>query len=223
MQVTIATPAGQTARGEKTDVSPKGMTVAFTGKNLPVFPLASELWVLLETRDRSRPIKLAATCEKRWDDSRGRRYGLKFAGTVDLSHLHTLGVVGLINQRGSFRVQPPEGLQIPVVVHSPDEKEKAKAELADLSEGGMGVLAPAWIEAKMAASESMRTTLRLPGGDIELTTISAVVYRGLSGDRIRYGLAFDREATPHFPAVQNRIAAFVMKRQREILAGESIR
>ena len=218
MQVKITNATGATSTGEMTDVNPRGITLEYAGQSSPVYPLGESIWVVLSTKDERRPLKLAASCQRRWDEGTRRRYYFGFVASVDLSHLHTLGVVGMINQRQSFRVQPADGEILGATVFSPDEADKAKGTVADISEGGMGIVAPRFIEQKLASATMMKTAVTLPGGQTELVLVSNVLFRGISGDTLRYGLSFDPDQTPHFRAVQQRVAAYVMRRQREILA-----
>ncbi len=220
LQVKIASATGATTLGDMSDVSPRGITLEYSGRRPPIYTLGAPIWVVLSTKDERRPLKLAGAVERRWDDGRCRRYYFGFAGAVDLAHLHTLGVVGLINQRQSFRVKPADGEVVPVTIYSPDGQDKAKGTLSDISEGGMGIVGPKFLEQKMAATTTMKTALTLPGGRLELTILSDIVFRGIAGPSVRYGLSFDRERTPHFRAIQQRVGAYVMLRQRELLAEE---
>lgn len=97
------------------------------------------------------------------------------------------------DRRRWLRLSPDRPLPVRIEVSDgPHRGLLLEGRLADLSHGGLAALLPAEAERPLHAATEVRCTLRPPGTSADETWTCTIRNRQLSGDQLRYGLAFAR-------------------------------
>ena len=87
----------------------------------------------------------------------------------------------------------------------------------DISTSGISVFVSLEAESQLASLWEFKLSLQLPQERESIDFVATVRQRRLSGSAIACGIEFDVDATESFDSKEERIQAYVMQRQREIL------
>ena len=124
----------------------------------------------------------------------------------------------LLGRRKDVRVRPDRQAPLRAVVRPVGQGGPVlRLPVSDISTSGISLRASPSEEAQFAAFWELEVALELPN-EKPILLITAVRYRRLSGPCVYYGMRFDPDATPMFPRKQDLIAAYVMRRQSELLS-----
>ncbi len=210
--VVVEVPGGGTHQGQLIDVSAAGAGVRFAGDAAPSFAVGHEVKLTFGGGAFAEPITLAARVQHRTEERGGaRRYGFQFLLTQQLDAMPS-ALRTYFNRRHVARVQPAPGETISVTL-SAGSGPKVEARLEDLSIMGAGVALVPSTESYLAEAPSVNLSIHLPGGRCPVEVVGAIRYRWLVGGRIRYGIAFDADATPRFEHQQEAINRWIHSRE----------
>jgi c-di-GMP-binding flagellar brake protein YcgR len=215
-QVVVKETGGGEHQGHLIDVSAAGAGVRFDGAAAPSLAVGQEVNLDFRGRPFAEPITLAARVLHRTEERGGvRRYGFQFLRPL-LDADMPPALRSYFNRRQAVRVQPAPGERIAVML-SAGTGPKVEARLDDLSIMGAGVVLVTATEPHLAEATSVNLSIHLPGQRRPVEVVGAIRHRLLVGGRIRYGIAFDADATPRFEHQQEAINRWIARREMDSL------
>lgn len=143
------------------------------------------------------------------------RYGFRFADARAFFDRLDPSLWRYFNRRSAFRVSPDE--HEPIKVTADWQDRKTSGLLADVSTSGVAFSVPADVQVDKGEQISVSFLFMESGSPVHFRGI--VQYQKTVGDELRVGVDFVAEETSRFEAQQEDVAAYVMRRQREILRG----
>ncbi|HEU5394656.1 MAG TPA: PilZ domain-containing protein, partial [Candidatus Methylomirabilis sp.] len=129
----------------------------------------------------------------------------------------------LFNRRKTRRVEPDPEEPVEALLEDEVRGKSGSARVVDLSTAGVGLHVTSKVDSRFAEVEKVRVALRLPGTAEDLRFEGNVRHRSeATGGGMRYGIEFDRVATPRFAEQQALLARYVARCLRQLLkAGAS--
>lgn len=204
--------------GDVEDVSFGGAGVRFTKKAHMSVPIGSKVRVLFSGPILRREIIFDATVRFRVDEEGQSRYGVRFDRPEQTLAPSAQALFRIFNRRKHYRVKP-HSEQLTTLLLRVEAGPNVPAELLDVSAGGLGVSAHIGVDEQFVSAEAVNVALALSEEAAPLDLVASIRSRTMVSDEsVRYGLAFDPEATEGFAAKHERIMDYVMARQREELA-----
>lgn len=163
-----------------------------------------------------------------WDrraTAQGARLGIEILTWPERVHRLPQDLQSLFNRRGAYRVRPHERDSVRVGLLARGLPSAGlPATLYDLSGSGLGVdVDDVMAEFIELLPDRFQARFTLPSTRAALTaTVRRVHSREMDRGGARLGLAF-RGDDRHFEAVQRRVQAYVVRRQREDLQAQLVR
>lgn len=202
--VLVRTPSELELEARLVHVRPEAIEALFVGPRPPALPIAERVQLELE-----RP---EVTVQARVVHCQVEGFGLSYRFEIDPESRAALG--SLFNRRGAVRVRATTPA-IDVALFAKGAERPARGVLNDISETGASVLVPTEDERMLFAARRLGLEFLLPGDPRPLRLVGTVRHRGLIGSAIRYGIHFDPRASKGFDGLQQRIYAYVIKREVE--------
>ena len=204
------------AAGEVADLSLKGAAIRFPLAQDPTFGVGALVTVLLDC-GQDEVVEVEATVQTRTELNDARRFGFTFADSRALRVKLNAGLLELFNQRKAFRVEP--SATVPVTVRIRVDELEITGRLRDISTDGVGVLMDATAEDQLSHVLDVNLVLHLPDGGAPLRVKASIRNRTRTDkkNRICYGLRFDPASSSSPSEDHQRLVAYVMLRQRELL------
>jgi hypothetical protein len=136
------------------------------------------------------------------------RYRFQFEpGTVDAL------LSGVLDRRRATRIEPEQRTPVRVLVQG--ARQSVEGVLRDISEAGAGILICREDEEALFDAWVLTLVLRLPGDRDPLVLIGDVRHRRLHGSEVHFGIEFDPLKTEDFDVQQERIRAYIERRQAQ--------
>lgn len=161
------------------------------------------------------------------------RCGVEFVGSEGLHKRLSPKAYSLFNRRAAYRVKlSPAELAVVAIkllkvdwipssrpsAQGPPPANEYVGQLKDISATGIAI----WVDLKVSAilkfSQLLEISFGLPPSSEPLLRLTCWVrHSQAQGELVCYGLEFDRVRSKHFQRQQDKIAEYVMRRQREEL------
>ena len=119
--------------------------------------------------------------------------------------------------RDDFRVAPNPADRLVARMRSRGRTEWRRSLLKDLSLTGIGVLVNSETDQLVVDADLLEVELDLPDGEAPLAFVGRVRFRGIAGCSIKHGIEIEYDLTIDPEVVEERLRAYSMQRQRELL------
>ena len=214
--VTILEGGHEAIPGHVQDISANGVGVRFAKPGGPALLIGRTL-ELRFTCSSPNPIVVSARVRQRNETSDSCSYGFGFTHMGQLRELLMTELSRTFNQRGMFRVPPTrDGDAETLLQHG--NAESVRAQVISISGTGMACALPAAEDATFLRSDRLKVVLTLPACPEALHLEAHIRTRCFMNDiQLRYGIAFDLQATANAGQRQDLVIQYVTRRQREIL------
>jgi len=210
-------PDETTVPGRIRDLSASGVAVIFEGRRETVLPLREIVRLEFSAQALKEPVEAPCLVRHRAELDEGRLYGLEFVEPEKLLRKLPRALARLFNQRSTYRVQPPPGDMIKVVIEGKQLLSPIIGVLRDVSIHGISIQVPYMIENLLMKVEQVKAVFRLPGISEKLDFSGKIMHRHLIAGGIRYGLYFDPRRTPGFEKKRDALQKYVDERRRDLL------
>lgn len=224
LDVVVKTASGETFSGELLDITAEGAGTRFKRDVGPTLAVGEPTTLTFTSARLRNPIKVVAKVRSRTELGafRSYRYGFEFEEWQELQRRLSGEIHRLFNQRSVYRVETdpaePVDAQICVAPESFPElpqQFQANGRVKNISPVGIAILVDHEVETKLAAIDQVITTFQLPGSEQALEIVSWIRNRQLQGDRVCYGLEFDKDRSKDFDEQNSEIIKYVRHRQLE--------
>jgi len=202
--VLVRTPSGLELEARLVHVRTEAIEASFPGPRPPALPIAERVELSLKSPE--------ITVKARVVHCQVEGTGLSYRFEIDPESRVALG--GLFNRRRAVRVRASTPA-IDVALFAEGIERPARGVLNDISETGASILIPTEDERMLFAARRIGLEFILPGDPRPMRLVGMVRHRGLVGSAIRYGIHFDAQASKGFDEIQQRIYAYVIKREVE--------
>lgn len=213
----IVRASGSAAQAVLSELGPRSVTVTGPTRGAPAIEPGERVELVLSGDLVRGELRADGHLERSYEHESEQRYTIRFVELADFERLLATPVGRHFNRRGAYRVTPADDAPVRANLAA-GGAEGVEAVLADVSATGCAVVAG---EGPLAALEPSNALialrLELPGDPrpIELVAELRYISDGESGRHL--GLCFDELRTRGFDAAQDRVVAYVMRRQRELL------
>ncbi len=219
LRLTVAKAGRKPVSADLLDISAGGVMVQIALPNGPDLVLGEDVKLGFMCAQLRKPLDVLARVAHRIHKDDDLRYGLTFIDTEHLERCLPEALFWLFNRRGLPRIHPDPATPIEITLEALPDGGRRPGRMVDLSATGVGV----GITGELAPDvRRVRVTFPLPNRR-EPVQIEGIVRscRPLSGDEVRYGIAFVLD--PSKPLEDQHAAIIDFVTQRGQMLTESLR
>ena len=209
--VSLLLPGKESLPGFIANMDMSGIEIAFLGNNWPDLTQDESVKLKLSIADSSKNCVIDAIVIDSSFDSDTKLYQFKFLYPDTLNY----AIKQNLNRRDAFRIVPSNS--DPITVYLKSESTSFQGYLIDISATGIGVEIESQEGQSLDNFNNLSLIFNLPGCKTEINLVGIITYQKPKGEKIHYGINFDRENNKNFRHNEMLIISYVMRRQKEIL------
>ena len=196
----------------------EGAHVRIHQAGAPTLAIGHRIDLELTDSDTGGSLSLSSKVMFRDEVPTGRTYGLQFNNPDEVRKLLTPALAKLFKRRQDFRVPLDEG-KVVATLRLPREAgvDLIEGPMVDLSTSGCAVLVTLAQESQLVDFTQLDILFKLPLTSMPCLLYGDIRYRELAGERVRYGIEFQKRDDGDYGRSLEDVIEFVMQIQNEML------
>ncbi len=214
IHLTVARADEEPVSAELLDISAGGVMVQIALPRGPILTMGEDVRLCFTSAHFRKPLEVVACVAHRIDRDDDHRYGLTFTDIEQLESRLPETLFWLFNRRGLPRIQPDPATPIEITLESVPDGLRRQGRIVDLSAMGVGVGIVGELE---PAISRILVSFLLPNRR-DPVRIDSIIRscRPLSGDEVRYGIAFVLDPSEPFDDQHAAIIDFVTEQDQVV-------